>query len=200
MTPERPTIPDEGTPEAGGERDGSAGPYASRWQAVLAAGLLMVTGAALGITADRLWRAGPPVAEAAPLTVDAMARSLDLSAGDRARVRQVLDSLEAEVAEAARSGPDSLRSVARRARARLENALPPGARPRFREWMQLRHRQMMERMHGSGMGPMHGSGRGPGMGPMHEEGMGPMHPEGMGMGGVPRGGGRTESDTPPRGR
>lgn len=191
MTPERPTAGDAGTPETVGERHAEVDSYAPRWQAALAAGLLLVTGAALGITADRLWLAGPPAAGAAPLTVDAMARSLDLAPDDRVRVRQVLDSLEAEVAEAARMGPDSLRSVARRARARLEGALPPEARPRFRQWMQVRHRQMMERMHGSGMGPMHGEDVGPGMGPMHEEG--------MGMGGM-RGGGRMGSDASPRGR
>lgn len=187
MTPEQPTTPDAEAREASAERGADVGSYAPRWQAALAAVLLLMTGAALGITVDRLWLTGPPAAGAAPLTVDAMARSLDLAPGDRARVRRVLDSLEAEVAEAARSGPDSLRSVARRARARLEGALPPDARPRFRQWMQVRHRQMMERMHGTGMGPMHG------------EGMGPMHPEGMGMGGMHRGGGRTGSDSsPPR--
>lgn len=195
MTPERPTARDAEAPETGGERDADGGSNAPRWQAALAAVLLLVTGAVLGITVDRLWLSGPPAAGAAPLTVDAMARSLDLTPDDRARVRRVLDSLEAEVAEAARSGPDSLRSVARRARARLEGALPPDARPRFRQWMQVRHRQMMERMHGSGMGPMHEDGMGPGMGPMHEEGMEPMRPEGMGMGGMHRGGGTTPSDS-----
>ena len=180
MTPERPTSGDAETPEASRKREVSVGSYAPRWQTALAAALLLVTGAAVGITVDRLWLAGPPAAGAAPLTVDAMAHSLDLAPGDRVRVQQVLDSLEAEVAEAARAGPDSLRSVARRARARLEGALPPETRPRFRQWMQVRHRQMMERMHGPGMGPM--------------------HREGMGMGGMHRGGARMGPDTSPRGR
>lgn len=131
---------------------------AAGWKAALTALLLLLTGAALGIAADRLWLTGPPEAEAAPLTVDAMARSLDLSPAERARVQRLLDSLEVEVAAASSAGPDSLRAVARRARTRLEDALPAGARSGFRQWMQGHHQRMMERMHGPGGMPMYRDG------------------------------------------
>jgi hypothetical protein len=140
-----------------------------RWKPALTALLLLLTGAALGVAADRLWLTGPPEAGGVPLTVDAMARSLDLSPEERARVQQLLDSLEVEVAAASRAGPDSLRTVARRARTRLEDALPAGARSEFRQWMQGHHQWMMERMHGPGGMPMHRDGAMP----MHRDGMGP---------------------------
>lgn len=179
---------DRRTPEAGSDDgSGTRRPGALRWKAGLTALLLLAAGVVLGITVDRLWLTGAPEAEAAELTVAAMARSLDLAPADRARVQRLLDSLEVEVAEAAGSGPDSLRSVARRARARLEGALPPAARPEFRRWMQGQHRRMMERMHGPGAAPMHPDM----MGPTHRDGMGPRHREGRG--------GMMRPDTP-RGR
>lgn len=126
----------------------------SRWKAAAAAGLLLLAGAALGVTVDRLWVAGAGDARAAPLTADAMARSLELDPAARARVAAVLDSLRGEVAAAAAAGPDSLRAAARRARRRLHDVLPPDRRPAFRRWMQSRHREMMERMHpGGATGP-----------------------------------------------
>lgn len=184
--------PAAGSPESGAAGVGGTTP--SRWKGALTALLLLVTGAVLGVAVDRLWLGAPPEAEAAPLTVDAMARSLDLAPADRVRVRRLLDSLEVEVAEAARSGPDSLRSVARRARIRLEGALPPGARLEFRRWMQSQHRRMMERMHGPGAGPV----RPDGMGPMHRQGGGMMEPDG----GMMRPGGERpmRPDAPPRRR
>lgn len=195
MTQGRPENVEETTREARSGEVGVHGAGDARWKAVLTVVLLLVTGGILGVTADRLWIRGPSEVEAAPLTVDAMARSLNLAPGDRARVGRLLDSLEVEVARAARSGPDSLRSVARRARVRLEGALPPGARPEFRRWMQLQHRRMMERMHGPGTTPMHRDG----MGPMHRDGGGMMRP---GEGGMtpPREGRRMRPDTPLRKR
>lgn len=161
--------------------DPSPGSASSRWRAAAAGVLLLLTGAALGVTVDRLWVAGADDAVAAPLTFDAMAQSLELDPGQRERVRAVLDSLERDVAAAAAAGPDSLRATARRARQRLHDVLPPDRRPAFRRWMRLRHRQMMERMHPEGRPPMHmrmhpddpspggmmrpGGGRGPGRGP-----------------------------------
>lgn len=130
-----------------------------RWRAILAGLLLLLAGAALGVTVDRLWVDGSTPAAAEPLTADALARSLELSPDERARVRAVLDSLRDEVAAAAAAGPDSLRAAARAARHRLHDALPPEHRPAFRRWIQHRHRQMMERMHPEGPHPM----RGPGM-------------------------------------
>lgn len=138
-------------PAAGGD-----GP--SRWQAAAAGLLLLIAGAALGVTVDRLWVAGPRPAAADPLTADALARSLELGPDDRARVRALLDSLRDDVAGAAAAGPDSLRAAARAARRRLHEALPPDRRPAFRRWMEHRHRQMMERMHPGGRHPMHGPG------------------------------------------
>lgn len=157
MTPRRDGPDGEVRPDAGAT-DPTREMRGAGWKAALTALLLLLTGAALGVAADRLWLRSPPDAVAAPLTVDAMARSLELAPAERARVQRLLDSLEVEVAAASRAGPDSLRAVARRARTRLEDALPPGARSEFRQWMQSHHQRMMERMHGSGGMPMHRDG------------------------------------------
>lgn len=149
----------------------------SRWRSVAAGALLLAAGAALGVTVDRLWVAGAGDAGAAPLTVDAMTRSLELAPDERARVEAVLDSLEEEVAAAAAAGPDSLRSVARQGRHRLHEVLPADRRPAFRQWMQRHRREMMERMHPGGRPHMRGrmhrgdSMRGGVMGPGDGRGM-----------------------------
>lgn len=87
-----------------------------------------------------------------------MAESLELTSSEEARVRRVLDSLEVTISEAAGAGPDSLHAAAHRARMRLEQALPPRARPEFRRWMERHHRRRMEEMHGAGGHPHHGEG------------------------------------------
>lgn len=177
MTPRRNSAEGETRLDTGATDVPTGAMRGARWKAALTALLLLLTGAALGIAADRLWLTGPSEAGAAPLTVDAMARFLDLSPADRARVQRLLDSLEVEVAAASRAGPDSLRTVARRARTRLEDALPAGARSEFHQWMQSHHQRMMERMHGPGGMPMHRDGAMP----MHRDGMVPMHREDGGM-------------------
>jgi hypothetical protein len=82
-----------------------------------------------------------------------MAEDLDLDAKQQARVRQVLDSLEAEIARAAIRGPDSLRTAAREALQRLERALPADRRSGFRNWMRGHNQRMMNEMQ-RWMGPM----------------------------------------------
>lgn len=149
------TPPDDAATEPARPRE-PADP--ARWKAAAAAILLLVAGAALGVTVDRLWIAGAGQARATPLTVQEMARSLELGPRETSRVQEVLDSLEAELVEAARAGPDSLRVLARQARSRLHRALPPGARPEFSRWMQRHHQRMMERMHPEGRMPMDGGG------------------------------------------
>lgn len=188
MTTGTPDHPDT----TGGGRRPPAGGDPSRWRAAAVGALLLLTGAALGVTVDRLWVAGARPAEAAPLTFDAMARSLDLPPRERARVRTLLDSLEEEVAAAAAAGPESLGSVARHARRRLHQVLPPDRRPAFRQWMDRHHRQMMRRMHPAGRPPMHmrmhrgDSTLGPMMGPPGR-GSGMMRGGGDGRGMMRRG-------------
>lgn len=134
-----------------------------RSRAGLAAAALFLAGVVVGTAADRLWLGrAPSEAEAAPLTVRGLGRALDLDPAERARVGAVLDSLRGEVATAAEQSPESLRVVARRARGRLEEAIPADRREAFRVWMQGHHQRMMQRM-----GPMMRGGM-----PMHEM-MGP---------------------------
>lgn len=124
----------------------------------LVAALLFLLGAVAGVAVDRVWLGRwPSEAQAAPLTVDAMADALDLDASQNGRVRRVLDSLRADLARAAQAGPDSLRDAAQRGRRRLEEALPPDRRPHFEAWMDEHHARMMQMM-GSGM--MHSSDSG----------------------------------------
>ncbi len=138
-----------------------------RWKATLAAAVLFGLGAVTGLALDRLWRgAAPPAAEAAPLTVEAMADALELEPGDRARVEALLDSLRVEVTQAARQSPESLQVVARRARQRLEAVLPPDRRGPFQDWMRGHHQRMMDHMRHGGMmggGPTTGPSMGPSM-------------------------------------
>jgi hypothetical protein len=135
------------------------GGRSTAFKGLLAAGFLFVLGVVTGVGADRIWlgqrgaSAGP-----GPLTPAALARALDLNPGEADRVESVLDSLQVQVADAFQQGPDSLRSVALRARARLEQALPPDRRGPFQDWMQEHHNRMMREMGG---GMMRGRG-GPG--------------------------------------
>lgn len=129
----------------------------ARWKAAGAAALLLVAGGLLGVLVDRLWLV-PREAEAAPLTVQAMAERLGLSASEEARIRALLDTMHNEMTAAAQHGSDSLHSAARSAHQRLEAALPADARAEFRAWLQEHHRQMMERMDAE---RMHGPGSTP---------------------------------------
>lgn len=131
-------------------------------KAALASAVIFLLGAVAGGTMDRVLLArSPAVAAAATLTPEGMAQALNLDAAQGARVNSVLDSLSAEVSQAVQGGPDSLRDVARRARQRLENALPPDRRASFQTWMQQHHARMMEQMGGGIMGS--GAGMTPGM-------------------------------------
>ncbi len=126
------------------------------WKGIFAAALLFVLGVVTGVGADRIWlgqrevRTGP-----GPLTPAALSEALGLNPSETDRVESVLDSLQVQVSEAFQAGPDSLRSVALRARARLEEALPPNRRAHFQEWMQEHHNRMMQEMGG---GTMRGRG------------------------------------------
>ena len=132
--------------------EGQAGP---RRKAGATAMLLVVAGAALGVLIDRLWLMAPGAA-AMPLTPEALVADLDLGPEDEARVRMLLDSVHAEVLSASSGGPGALATVARSAHQRLEEALPPEARPAFRRWVEDHHAQMTERMHGgTAHGPAH---------------------------------------------
>ncbi len=150
MTPPRSAERQHRSPEPASD-DGSDGTTGLRWKAALTAAFLVVVGIVLGIAIDRLWLA-PGHVDRPPLTAEALAEELELTASEEARVREVLDSLETEISEAAGMGPDSLHAAARRARQRLERALPPHARPEFRQWMERHHRRMMKEMHGPGPG------------------------------------------------
>jgi hypothetical protein len=120
------------------------------WRAAGTAALLLVTGGVMGVLVDRLWLS-PHDVHATPLTAEAMAARLDLSSADEARLRALLDSLDAEIRALVQRAPDSLGAAARSTQLRIEAALPPDARAEFRAWMQEHHEQAMGRMHG---GPM----------------------------------------------
>lgn len=125
-----------------------------RTKAALATAVIFLLGVTAGVAGDRIWLGlRPPTTEAAALTSEAMAEALDLTPTQRTRVSRVLDTLRVEMTRAvATGGPDSLRSVARQARQRLEDALPPDRRGAFREWMETHHARMMEHMGGGMMG------------------------------------------------
>lgn len=154
---------------------------ASRWRAAAAATLLLLAGAVLGVAVDRTWIRSRPGSAVPVLSVDDLARSLDLDASTRRRVSALVDSLDSEIVRAARAGPDSLRRNAMRARRRIEAVLPPGRVPGFRRWMRTHHRAMMRQLHGEGERPgpggMHRPGMGPGrMAPGDRSGQGPDEP------------------------
>lgn len=131
----------------------NAGDKSGRRKAVASAVLLLATGMIAGATIDRMLSGRAALTAApSPLTVEAMAQDLDLDAPDLERVPTLLDSVESDLAEAASAGPDSLRAFSRRARERLENALPRDRQDRFQDWMQEHHNRMMEGMRAAGMG------------------------------------------------
>jgi hypothetical protein len=123
-----------------------------RTRAAATAVLLVLTGAVLGIAADRALFSPAPIA-AASLTAEALSERLDLSAGDAARLGALLDSLHGEVTAAAADGPETLRAATEAAHRRIEASLPPDSRPAFHAWMQEHREHMMHRMHPGAMGP-----------------------------------------------
>jgi hypothetical protein len=114
---------------------------------MFAALLLLLAGVIAGVAIDRMIII-PHQRAPHDLTVEALADQLDLDPAVEARVRLLVDSMTIMVAEAARHGPDSLRLAARRAHERIEAALPPDARTRFRAWVEDHHEELMHRMDG----------------------------------------------------
>ena len=149
-----------------------------RRKASLALGFVFAAGVLVGVAADRVGSRLPATASATPLTVEALADSLRLSAPEREHVRQVVDSLDTAIARATGQGPESLQVTAAGARQRLEAALPPDRRAQFQAWMLRHHARMMQMM---GQGGMMGSMGGPGGGMM-----GPATPRRAGGGGAGR--------------
>jgi hypothetical protein len=134
-----------------------------QWRAAFAAALLICAGAFLGVTADRLWLAAFS-AEEPQVSVDALADALSLNSRQTANISALVDSIGWAISNAIEQNPESLQVVARRARARLEDAVPFDRREGFRNWMDGRRSNMLDRMRGRGM--MHrGPGRGRGMMP-----------------------------------
>jgi hypothetical protein len=118
----------------------------ARWRAAGTAVLLLLIGAVLGITVDRLWLS-PPTSQAASLTVETMASRLGLSSMEERRLGALLDSLHAEILAAIAHGPDSLRAATDAAHRRIDASLPVEARPGFHAWMQEHHEQLMHGLH-----------------------------------------------------
>lgn len=127
------------------------------WVRMRAAGtvlLLLLSGAVAGIAVDRLWFSAPVNnAGAMPLTADAMAAQLGLSADEEARLTALLDTLNAEMAGAMAGGSEALMTATHAAHLRIEASLPPEARSAFHAWMREQHERMMLRMHQGGMVP-----------------------------------------------
>jgi len=123
-----------------------------RARAAGAATLLLLTGAVLGIAADRALFSPAPT-QAMSLTAEAMSERLGLSPAERARLSALLDSLHAEVTAAAADGADALRAATDAAHGRIEDFLPPGSRPAFHSWMEEHREHVMDRMHPGAMGP-----------------------------------------------
>jgi hypothetical protein len=127
----------------------------TRRRAAATAAFLFLAGGVTGVTADRLWLNPSPL-DAMPLTADAMADRLELSPAQTTQVRELLDSLHAEIAAVVIESPDSLPSVVQRAQLRIEATLPAASRSEFRAWMQEHHQHMRSRLHGGVMGAIHG--------------------------------------------
>jgi hypothetical protein len=128
----------------------------SRRRAQVTALALLLAGALSGIAVDRLLLLPRPAA-AAPLTAEGMAQQLGLGPADEARMRTLLDSMHAEVVEAAsRAGPAGMFEAVRSAHARIEAALAPELLPRFHAWMEEHHRELMDRVDADGMHDRHG--------------------------------------------
>lgn len=142
----------------------SRGRIDPRLAAGLVAAAVFVLGVVVGVAGDRLFAGRPAAGPApAPLTVEDLARTLELDPVQSARVSALLDSLRPGLARAAEQGPDSLRAATARARARIAGALPPVRRREFQRWLDAHHARMMETMHRMGPGMMDSGRMGPGM-------------------------------------
>jgi hypothetical protein len=133
-----------------------------QWRAAFAAALLITIGAFLGVCVDRLWLvAFSEDAQQQQVSVETLSTALNLNMRQRDEIRALVDSIGFAISDALEQHPESLAFVARDARARLESALPPDQRPRFRNWMNGRRAEMLDRMrrHGRMRG---GRGRGRG--------------------------------------
>ncbi len=149
-------------------------PADPRRTASLALAFIFAAGVLVGVAVDRVWIGRlPAAASATPLTVEALADSLHLGSAERARVRQVVDSLDAAIVQASAHGAESLQVTAASARQRLEAALPPDRRAAFQTWMQRHHARMMQMMGRQGMmGSREGPGGGGTAGPATPRGRG----------------------------
>ncbi len=133
-----------------------------QWRAAFAAALLITMGAFLGVCADRLWLSAFSGSEyETQVSVETLSNALDLNMRQRDEIRTLVDSIGWAISDAIEQNPESLSVVARDARARLELAVPPDQRPRFRSWMNGRRSEMLDRMRGHGrMRGGRGRGRG----------------------------------------
>jgi len=150
-----------------------------QWKAAFAAALLLAIGAFIGVCVDRIWLvAFAEDHRDSQVTIAALSEALSLSMGERDRLAALLDSIGMDMRDAIENHPDSLRSVARDARTRLEHAVPPDRRQGFRRWMDGRRSEMLDRMRRGDM-RRHRGGRGRGWTPDNE-------PRGRGRGQPPR--------------
>lgn len=109
------------------------------------AALLVLSGALLGIAADRFWLSqGEPVDAA--LTADTLADHLGLDPAAEASLSALLDTLHAEILSAAAFGPDSLQAKVDHAHRRIAESLPTESRTSFHSWMQGHHEEVMRRL------------------------------------------------------
>ncbi len=133
-----------------------------QWRAAFAAALLIVIGAFIGVTVDRLWLvAFSADADREQVSVETLSTALNLNMRQRDEIRALVDSIGWAMSDALEQNPESLSIVARNARTRLEMAVPPDQRPRFRNWMNGRRAEMLDRMRGQGrMRGGRGRGRG----------------------------------------
>lgn len=123
-----------------------------QWRAAIAAALLIALGAFLGVSIDRIWLVTFGARDQqSQVSVEALSTALRLDTREKQELAALVDSIGWSIAEAIEQNPDSLPQVARRARDRLEEAVPPDARPRFRNWMDGRRSEMLDRMRGRGM-------------------------------------------------
>lgn len=133
-----------------------------QWRAAFAAAFLLAIGAFLGVCVDRLWLVAFSRTDAgSQVSVESLSSALDLNMRQRDQIAALVDSIGWSISEALEQHPESLSLVARQARMRLEQAVPPDQRPRLRRWMDGRRSEMLDRMRGRGL--MRG-GRGRGRG------------------------------------
>lgn len=133
-----------------------------QWRAAFAAAMLLIIGAFLGVCVDRLWLvAFSDAGDESQVSVEMLSNALNLDGRQRDEITALVDSIGWAISDAIERNPGSLSEVARDARARLEQAVPPDQRPRFRSWMSGRRYEMLTRMKGRGMGR---GGRGMGRG------------------------------------